>query len=454
MLIKSKCVQLVLIAVSFIVFLSFSRQVSAAVECADRNLNFDSADYVTNELWCSQFVSRFDGQTDYFYLHFPPNFDPTKTYPVILWFRAYGQSEGVLSNPWMFSGNGDFPGVTSLYNAIVIGVAERGDKEGDQTDSNDPLAPKYHNTCSFLGDYTSDDVCPDPSKIPTDANRLAAKKDIQELINQLSYKFNISHVFVGGASMGGYVSFRLLQLYPELLSGVITSAPALCIYASDPPTCTGTRATGSANIYNAASSGKFDDKFIYAVVGDQDDVDGLLNGDRYLNNIMSSRSSLFHYFEVANWGHENFYADDYNSGLDTGESPPCTPPHIENVNHVCVDDHYKGYATNNNYILPTHAWLVDDTPMTSLEEDINSFMSSHPKDALLPTCDWTAPQSEDQWYLSERIRNYGVTKTISGCTQTTDGTGGDGGNGGTDGTTGTTDGTEQPSQGGCSLIIR
>jgi hypothetical protein len=403
---------------------------SASEECWNRNPYQQGANdtetmqnYVHDELWCSQFVSRFDGKSDYFYLHFPPNFDKTKTYPLILWFRAYGQSDGAISDVRMFAqvSGETFPGVPAIYDAIVVGMGQRGDASGDQA-------------CDWLGDYAGDSVC--PATAPTDANRAASKKDVLELINQLSSAFNISHIFAAGASMGGYVSLRLLQLYPTLMSGAITSAPALCVHGdAGPPACTNTKALGTMDIYNAASSGAFDDKLVYTVVGAQDDVPFLLQGDQRLRDILNGRSTpLFHYKEVTcppsptnTCGHMNYYADDYNA--------------------LSEEVGYTSWLIDNKHAVPT------------LAEDIKSYISAHPKSALTPPCDWMPPANTNQWYLTDRILNLGLTKTVCGQAVGA-GTGGSqapagGGAGGTTG--GSTDGGSSTSgtssASGCSLVI-
>lgn len=354
---KSSCgrfVQLVLV----LVILGFPRISFSARECAERNRHYpnDMAAYNQYQVWCSEFTSRFDGTKDYLYLHFPPNFDAKKPTPVILWFRALGQSEGVLSDPRMFAGEGRFKGIPAIYNAIVISVAQRGTADGDFT-------------CNFLGDFYHEDpgFCPNPSA----AARQAAKKDIEELVNELSSRFKISHVFAAGASMGGYTALRLLELYPEKFSGAITSATALCVDSEEgPPNCAGRLAQGSRAVYSAARAGKFDDKLIYVIVGDRDDA-MLLKGDRYLNSIMKGKP-YFHYVELPGREHENFLADDYNSST-------------------------IGYT----------AWMVNNPAVPRLQEDILGYMSSHPKGPLSPSPGWTPPQSAAQWYLTDRILNAG-----------------------------------------------
>jgi pimeloyl-ACP methyl ester carboxylesterase len=355
----SKTLRSVLISTFFLVVILLSQSTFAARECWERNRHYpnEMETYLKYQTWCSEFTSRFDGTKDYLYLHFPPNFDRSKPTPVILWFRALGQSEGVLSDPRMFAKlEGErFPGIPALYNAIVISVAQRGTADGDFT-------------CNFLGDFHHEDpgFCPNPS----DASRQAAKKDIQELINQLSNRFKISNVFAAGASMGGYTALRLLQLYPEQFSGAITSAPALCVGSEKgPPTCEGRLAEGTAATYNAARAGKFDDKLIYVVVGDKDE-EQLLKGDRYFNSIMKGKS-WFRYVELAGREHENFFADDFNSEK-------------------------LGYA----------AWLVDNPATPKLQEDIQNYMKTHPKASLTPTQGWTPPQNATQWYLTDRILNF------------------------------------------------
>ena len=358
----SKSLRLLLLLTPFVVLLFSYQSAFAARECWERNRHYpnEMETYLKYQVWCSEFVSRFDGTKDYLYLHFPPNFDKSKPTPVILWFRALGQSEGVLSDPRMFTKlEGEkFPGVPAIYNAIVISVAQRGTADGDFT-------------CNFLGDFHHEDpgFCPNPSA----ASRQAAKKDIQELINQLSSRFKISQVFAAGASMGGYTGLRLLQLYPEQFWGAITSAPALCVGSEKgPPTCEGRLAEGTAAIYNAAKTGKFDDKLIYVVVGDKDE-EQLLKGDRYLNSIMKGKP-LFRYVELPGREHENFFADDFNSEK-------------------------LGYA----------AWLVNNPATPKLKEDIGNYIKTHSKAPLAPIPGWTAPQNATQWYLTDRILNFGGT---------------------------------------------
>ena len=381
-----------------------SRSAFAAVDCSisDTGLYSSEADYIAAKVWCSQFTSRFDGTTDYFFLGFPPSFDKTKPVNLILWFRALGQSDGSLADTRMFNGDAasGFPGVPSLYNAILVSPGQRGTHSGDYT-------------CSFLGDFTPSAADPEfclrsPPNDPSlaDSYRLAAKQDILEIINELASQFKIAHVFVAGASMGGYTGLRLIQLYPDIFSGAITAATALCaksfvVDGGGPPNCTGGWVpSGTKAIYDAATSGVYNDKLIYLLLGANDDSD-LLDGDRYFNNIMNGKS-LYHYREIAGQGHENFFADDYN------------------------------VAT-----LGKTAWLIDNPAAApNLQEDIQNYISTHPRSPLTPSAGWTAPASLAESYLTQHILDAS------------------GGAGFTSGGTGTTEGTASSSSGGCSLIVR
>ncbi len=391
---------------AFVLSLIFSRSGLAATDCPINPDGFypTQADYLASGLACSQFTSRFDGATDYFWIGYPKGFDATKPVNLILWFRALGQSDGALSDGRMFFGDSasNFPGLTNLYNAIVIGMGQRGTTSGD-------------NTCSFLGDFhntaANPGFCPEPL---SNAPRDAAKADVRELINQLASRFKINHVFAAGASMGGYAALRLLQLYPDVFSGAITAATALCPQSdSGPPNCTGGWApAGSKAIYDAASAGAFNDKLVYVAVGANDATD-ILTGTGYFDGLMTGKT-WYHHSLVSGRGHENFLADDYNTSV-SGKT----------------------------------AWMIDNPAVPALQENIQSYISSHSKSPLTPSSGWVAPANAKESYLSDRAA-LGVAGSSPGA--------GSSSGGGSSATSGTSAGTGGSSSGaatgsgGCSLL--
>ncbi len=329
----------------------------AARECWERNGFYmnDRPTYERIQTWCSEFTSRTDGALDYLYVHFPPNYDPTRPTPVLLWFHAAFQSEGPISDPRMFNGTDGFPGgVPGKYGVILIGVAQRGE-------------------CNFLGDIYNPSL---PQCETSPQARQAAKDDMLELFNELASKFNISHILAGGSSMGGYVSFRLMQLYPDFVDGVVTSAAALCIRSTNdapPPTCMGSeQEAGSQAIYQAAQAGTFADKLVYMVVGTQDDVPNLLVGVRYMRGLLMGNPWL-RYHEIQGGPHENYFADDYNVASGVGEK-----------------------------------WLVNNRAVPDIEDSLTQFLAQ-PRGPLHPRAGYTPPPDGDPaWYLTDRILAYSM----------------------------------------------
>jgi hypothetical protein len=329
-------------------------------------------DYLDAQVYASQFTSRFDGFVDHFFLRLPPNYDKTKAVPLILWFHALGQGDGAVSDPRMF--NGDLEtgsvGVPQLYNAIVIGLPQRNVKIGND---------EYYS--HWLGDYYSDTYSV-PFKDLSPASRLAGKADIKELINQVTSRFNISHVFAAGASMGGYIPLRLVQLFPDQVSGAITSAPALLVDGHVP---------GISEIYGAVESGVYDNKLVYVAVG-LGDAPELLQGDQHFNQLMMKSGRIS---SRTAGGGKYYYRELQNSEIP--QNDPLNP-----------DYHVNVYADDFNMAtLSKEAWLIDNPAVPNLVEDVKNYLVDHPRTNLNPTTDWVPPKGSEAWYLTQGILDKG-----------------------------------------------
>jgi len=232
--------------------------------------NYAGWDGPSMGLYCSQFTSRIDGRTDFFYIKLPPNYDPTKPVDVIMWFHAYGQD--AMSSE-LFHAQ-----VSADFKAITIGLNSRGVGGG-----------LYDN---------------------------ASRADMKELIDQLASKFIIRHVTAVGASMGGQASLQLAALYPDKIGIVLAAVPAICIGSQNTaPNCTdagGAVYNAAQVIYNAARNGTYNDKLIYNVPGGADQTEGILAAARALNTIMTGKQ-WYRYREIAGGDHENYFADDFSS---------------------------------------------------------------------------------------------------------------------------------------------
>ena len=322
-------------------------------------------DYLDAQVFASEFISRFDGFKDHFFLHFPPAYDKTKSVPLILWFHALAQGDGAISDPRMFNGDPTTNpmGVPELYGAIVIGLPQRNVKIGSD---------EYYS--NWLGDYYSDSYSV-PFMDLSPASREAAKEDMKELINQITSRFNISHVFAAGASMGGYIPLRLIQLFPDQISGAITSAPALLVDGHVPAT---------SEIYAAVENGVYDNKLVYVAVGTSDATE-LVQGDQQFNALMTARNS-------ARTAAGGMY---YYRELQDNEIP-------------FVDKHVNVYADDFNVAtLSKEAWLINNPSVPSLEADIENYLVNHPRTNLNPTTDWVPPTGSKQWHLTQPILDLG-----------------------------------------------
>jgi len=234
---------------------------------ADANCTDDAA------TGCTIFQSRADGVADYYYYRLPDAYDPTRAYPLLLWFHAMGQAntspspndDCIISaqNLMVEMANGGSSGL-GAKDVIILGLAQRGPQD-------------------FLGDFCQQD-CPTPA--PDDA---AAKADMLELINQLVARFRVSYVITAGSSMGGYVALRLAQLDPAKVHVVFGSAPALHRgreTTADP----GENGPGSSAIEAAFQAGLYDDKVVFDLIGlaDENQIDIVLS-NQALNTLMTGR---------------------------------------------------------------------------------------------------------------------------------------------------------------------
>ena len=334
----------------------------AAEDCCGSNTFFlnDCPGANQAELWCSRFRSKFDGASDFFFIKFPPGYDKNRPTPVFIFYRAYGQSGGALSDPRMFESVG------ARYGAIVIGHPQR---------CEEPCMGNRNDALSSAG----------------------AQNDVNELVNQLTSRFNVSHVFVVGASMGGVVAYRLQAQFPTRFSGALGSVAAICMNSdSGPPDCAGSFYQQATMLtYGAAQSGAWDDKLIYSLIGQLDETTGINPGNRHLWTLMMGKP-WFYGAEVTGHEHENFYFDDYN------------------------------VATTN-----MTEWLISNPAAPNLEMDIKRYLMMHDRGAMDPEAGWTAPADAMGSYLSDKVL------TFSGRNVTMGGTGGAGAGGAGAGGSGT-----------------
>ena len=231
----------------------------------------------TASVVCTEWTSRFDGARDRAYVRLPASYDPARPIDVLLWFKAFGQGDEAIADP-------GFHALADELGVITIGLRQRGIR-------------------SFLGDSTTS------KNRLSEAERLAAKQDVAELLDQLAARFRIGRVIAAGASMGGYASLRLAHLFPRQIAGVIAAVPALCSGArSAPPDCEGSfiRA-GSQEVLAAAAAGAYADKLVVVVAAGADRTAGVLAGQRELARLLTGQP-WFRYHEVAGAQHENFLA--------------------------------------------------------------------------------------------------------------------------------------------------
>ena len=142
---------------------------------------------------CTEWTSRFDGARDRAYIGLPTSYDASRPVDVLLWFKAFGQGDEAVADP-------GFHALADELGVITIGLRQRGIR-------------------SFLGDSTTGKNRLSPGE------RLAAKQDVAELLDQLAARFRIGRVISAGASMGGYASLRLAHLLPRHIAGVIAAVP-------------------------------------------------------------------------------------------------------------------------------------------------------------------------------------------------------------------------------------
>jgi len=364
---------------------------------------------------CTIFESRADGVRDYYYYRLPDGYDATRSYPVLLWFHAMGQTstspnpneDCIISNDNLMveMANGGSNGL-GAKDLIVFGLAQRG-------------------TQDFLGDFCQQ-ACPTPA-----ADDQAAKADMLELLNQLVSRFRVSYFITAGASMGGYVALRLGQLAPDKVKVVLASAPALHRGRTQ-PTEPGENGPGSEAIEAALASGALDQILIFDLIGLADENhDDIVLSNQALNVTMSGRP-WWQYAEEQGVPHVNHFADDYlclsSGGYRSPQSqwpPLCDDatgrkPFLQNVAYGCQH--------------PSQSTCGFSDPYTTdrIWEKVRAWEAAHAAIAqgeLQPSATWLVPDA-DGWYLEQALyarggKEPGVPPTDGGVTPPA----GDGGSG-------------------------
>jgi hypothetical protein len=193
--------------------------------------------------------------------------------------------------------------------------------------------------------------------------------------------------------MGGYIPLRLIQLYPELVSGAISSAPALqdtpAQHPDDPSTQNQERALGRAAILSAADAGVYDDKLVYVIVATgealiqhEDLLASVRSFEAHILPRNSTRTGIYYYREV-----------------QSNEIPPS----------VFLADSYHVNFLSDDWNLATinkNAWLTNNTVLPNLQSDINTYLQQRPR-TLNPTTDWVPPRGNEPWYFTQDILDLG-----------------------------------------------
>jgi len=280
---------------------------------------------------CSELVSRFDGARDRIYVRVPERVQGGAPVHLLLWFKAYGQGDDAV-------GDAAFHQLADQLGVITVGLRQRGIR-------------------NFLGDsYSSKNRL-------SEAERLAAKYDVAEVIDQIAARYRVGQVIVAGTSMGGYVALRLAQLFPDRVAGVIAAVPALCSGATGaPPECPGSFiGSGSRQIFAAAAGGAYDDKLVWMVAAGAETTPGVLPAQRELARILAGKPWV-HYREIAGGDHHNYLADG--------------------------------------------GWFT----LPGLRADLAAFLAAHPGEAPLPGPGWSPPANERRHYLVPELRATGLER--------------------------------------------
>jgi pimeloyl-ACP methyl ester carboxylesterase len=340
---------------------------------------------------CTIFESKVDQVHDYYYYRLPDNYDPSKTYPLLLWFHAMGQAstspspndDCIISSANILKemANGQAGGL-GARDMIVLGLAQRGPE-------------------SFLGDFCNQS-CPTPA-----ADDQGAKGDLLELMNQLVSRFHINYVVVAGSSMGGYSSLRLAQLAPDKVHVIFASAPAVhrgVITTGDQDQ----NSIGSAAIDAALQGGAFDQKLLYVILGLADDNLDIIRSSHNIRTWMTGKP-WFQYAEEQGVPHLNHFSDDYlctNSGGYRSQQSKWPPlcndstgrkPFLQNVAYGCQH--------------PEQASCGFSDPFTTdrLWDKVAAWETAHPAIAqgeLQPSSGWQVPGATG-WYLEQAFYNRG-----------------------------------------------